>query len=257
MFLLKRRPHPQATLETDLKYAKHYLIKKIGSGAFGNVYRALDRETGEVVAIKIVDLEDSQDDIASITREIHALAHGITCPQLINYYGSKVTVLLVEFLHIPTVNCHCSPNWEGVLCSRGHPPKVIGTKLWIAMEFVDGGTVLDKCPIVEEQVCGWLPNLGALSAVNCHRLPFKLELVLLKRIALSQYIAIICREILLGLAFLSEAGKIHRDIKAANVLLSHFGHVKLADFGTTTNITDTNSQCNTFAGRWVDLCVSS
>ncbi|BGO96344.1 hypothetical protein NBRC10512_000570 [Rhodotorula toruloides] len=167
--------------QEEVDPSKDYqLQEKLGVGSFGVVYKAIHLPTSRPVAIKIIDLEGSDDDIAEIQLEISHLA-ACDSEWVTKYYGS--------FLR--------------------------GWKLWIVMEYLAGGSCLD------------LLKPGPFS---------------------EAHIAIVCRELLLGLDYLHHENKIHRDIKAANVLLSATGAVKLADFGVAAQLTATLGRRNTFVG---------
>ncbi|XP_058001473.1 uncharacterized protein LOC110666280 isoform X2 [Hevea brasiliensis] len=156
-------------------------LELIGRGSFGDVYKAFDKELNKEVAIKVIDLEESEDEIEDIQKEISVLSQ-CRCPYITEYYGSYLNQ----------------------------------TKLWIIMEYMAGGSVAD---LLQSG-----PPLDEMS------------------------IACILRDLLHAVEYLHNEGKIHRDIKAANILLSENGDVKVADFGVSAQLTRTISRRKTFVG---------
>ncbi|KAI8608285.1 kinase-like domain-containing protein [Chytriomyces sp. MP71] len=157
------------------------VLERIGKGSFGEVFRGVSRASGQVVAIKVLDLDTEDDEIVDVRKEISLLSH-IDNKYITRYHGSYL----------------------------------VGTKLWIVMDYAGGGS---------------LRNLLKSGAIE------------------ERCIAIIAREILHALVYLHKSVKIiHRDIKAANILLTETGQVKLCDFGVAGHMPSANNRRNSFVG---------
>uniref|UniRef100_UPI00398ECE66 mitogen-activated protein kinase kinase kinase kinase 2 isoform X2 n=1 Tax=Pristiophorus japonicus TaxID=55135 RepID=UPI00398ECE66 len=156
------------------------LIQRIGSGTYGDVFKARNTQSSELSAIKIIKL-DPGDDMSSLQLEI-TMMKGCKHENIVAYFGSYFR----------------------------------NNKMWICMEYCGGGSLQDIYQIT-----------GPLS---------------------EKQIAYICRETLQGLQYLHSNGKMHRDIKGANILLTDRGDVKLADFGVSAELTASVGKRKSFIG---------
>ncbi|KAL7339601.1 kinase-like domain-containing protein [Rhodotorula toruloides] len=142
----------------------------IGRGQFGSVYRALNLNTGQVVAVKRISLEGkSENEVAELSNEVKLL-RSLTHPAVVKYEG------LVRTEHY----------------------------LNIILEFAEGGS-LEKT----------IKQYGQLP---------------------ESLVAAYVLKMLEGLAYLHGEGVVHCDLKAANVLSTKNGNIKLSDFGVSLNL---------------------
>ncbi|KAG4101129.1 serine/threonine kinase 3 [Neocallimastix lanati (nom. inval.)] len=69
-----------------------------------------------------------------------------------------------------------------------------------------------------------------------------------KKTLTEEQIAIVIKSTLQGLAYMHSHMKIHRDIKAGNILLNSRGEAKLADFGVSGQLSNSTAKRNTVIG---------
>jgi len=165
------------------------ILCKLGEGSYGSVFKAIHKESQQILAIKQVPVDT---DLQEIIKEI-SIMQQCDSPYVVKYYGSYFK----------------------------------NTDLWIVMEFCGAGSVLD---IMKLRGHYWNMPRGEV------------------RTLLEDEIATVLSDTLKGLEYLHLRKKIHRDIKAGNILLNMEGHAKLADFGVAGQLTDTMAKRNTVIG---------
>lgn len=200
------------TLPTKVATPKSWLKgARIGSGSFGSVYLGMNAQTGELMAVKQVELQPSAvtAGVMPVSEETKKqqiqVANGTAAAKNTSQIHKKMIDALQHEMNLLKELHH-----ENIVTYYGSSQE--GGNLNIFLEYVPGGSVSSM-----------LNNYG----------PF--EEPLIKNFT---------RQILIGLAYLHRKNIIHRDIKGANVLIDIKGCVKITDFGISKKLSPLNKQQN-------------
>ncbi|KAK9049159.1 hypothetical protein SSX86_031874 [Deinandra increscens subsp. villosa] len=208
---MSRQPANTAFHKSKTLDNKYMLGDEIGKGAYGRVYKGLDLENGDFVAIKQVSLENiAQEDLNIIMWFIIRWSYckRLTCLRF--RHVVHMVMLYDLFFFLQNLNHKNIVKYLGSLKTKTH--------LHIILEYVENGSLAN---LIKPNKFGPIPE--SLVAV---------------------YIA----QVLEGLVYLHEQGVIHRDIKGANILTTKEGLVKLADFGVATKLTEADLNTHSVVG---------
>jgi serine/threonine protein kinase len=180
-----------------LNAVRFTLVRRIGAGGMGVVYEAYDQQRGELVALKTMRRVDPVA-LVRFKNEFRSLSD-ISHPNLVNLYE----LFAVEDRWFFTMELVEGCDFVSFVRSRLDP---------LSFRASAGGLV--RVPSQPRQAL----DVDARSHFDEPRL----------RDAL--------RQLAEGVAALHQAGKLHRDIKPPNVLVTLEGHVLLLDFGLTADL---------------------
>ncbi|KAJ2918695.1 hypothetical protein MD484_g1782, partial [Candolleomyces efflorescens] len=154
----------------------------IGRGQFGSVYRALNLNTGQTVAVKRIRLEGlKEEEVTQLMKEVE-LVKNLSHPSIVKY--------------------------EGMARDDDH--------LSIVLEYAENGSLAQ--------------TLKAFGKLN------------------EKLVASYVVKILEGLHYLHTSDVVHCDLKAANILTTKNGNVKLSDFGVSLNLRAMEREIKDVAG---------
>ncbi|KAL6263146.1 hypothetical protein P5V15_005946 [Pogonomyrmex californicus] len=187
-----KRPECETVQSFMLReHASYEDLSIIGNGAYGTVYKAKDKTSGQIVALKKVRIPLTEDGLPMSTlREIAALK------SLERYEHPHIVRLLDvcqgDYLHLPS--------GDGAQSERLDR----GLTLWLVFEHV------------ERDLASYIANCR--NSFPRSGIP-------------SYLVRQMSKEILCGVEFLHSHRIIHRDLKPQNLLVTREGRIKIADFG--------------------------
>ncbi|MBI4852900.1 MAG: protein kinase [Acidobacteria bacterium] len=205
----------------------------LGTGGFGVVYKAFDNQQNTLVALKTLSELDPEA-ILAFKQEFRALAD-VTHPNLVELYELFFeneqwffTMELVEGISI------LEYVWQPVSEEDVWQEVALGWDNSSSISSIDT-PVPDLEPSWKTKAVGSSTEIERPSA-NLSKSPKQISKSPVRFDRLRKTL----KQLIEGLMFLHEAGKLHRDIKPSNVLVTKQGRVVILDFGLVTELANQN-----------------
>ncbi|XP_077284738.1 eukaryotic translation initiation factor 2-alpha kinase-like isoform X2 [Arctopsyche grandis] len=197
----------------DEKYNSEFFntfeyIKVLGNGAFGSVFEARHRHANCNYAIKRIDKKEYELD--QIVREVQAQAN-LDHVNLVRYYHSWLEEPPLNWddpleLELENEESSLDSSQPGSYPTSYEPSKK--AYFYIQMQLCKEGNLRD-----------WLTKYNVFEERS------------------KKYVSYF-KQIVSGVEYIHEQGFIHRDLKPENIFFFTDDHIKIGDFGLTTNIID-------------------
>ncbi|XP_032094113.1 cyclin-dependent-like kinase 5 isoform X1 [Thamnophis elegans] len=226
-----------ASLAWERAMQKYEKLEKIGEGTYGTVFKAKNRETHEIVALKRVRLDDDDEGVpSSALREI-CLLKELKHKNIVRLHdvlhSDKKLTLVFEF-------CDQVTEVESLPGDRRYMNRV-------AVSFAHGDALMVLMVLIFFNTLGMFngPCRNSRTFVSLRTdatptgpAPFSWSPLDLKKYfdscngdLDSEIVKSFMYQLLKGLGFCHSRNVLHRDLKPQNLLINRNGELKLADFG--------------------------
>ena len=237
-------------MEFDIP-SQYKVIKKLGSGTFGAVYKVVKKSNNKIIALKVIKILNLENDIDLLEKEINSLKLLKPCnPFVICFYGSfsnvKSSLFYIEMEYVDGVEMLSFVNSYFYLRKDKVEIKITdadGRSNWqkrITIEsFSEKFGYEDYSKVFKENGINYVKDIRKFKNLS-KILPTEIASTILRdsKLFISKdyyyyMLLLITKDLARGLKFIHDKNIVHNDIKLSNIMIDKNNTPRIIDFGVS------------------------